>query len=111
MGHLQLAALLGLAPCYTEAEIDDRAREVVSRFMRAYGPRARSSGTGMGYAKIRYEVRGQVAVVTYDRQAWRNAWDVPTYREVAHAVEQANSSKRLLMNRVTRVSAPRPSCV
>jgi len=42
---------------------------------------------------IRYEVRGKVAVITYDRQAVRNAWDVPMYREVTRAVEQANADE------------------
>jgi 2-(1,2-epoxy-1,2-dihydrophenyl)acetyl-CoA isomerase len=43
------------------------------------------------YENIRYEVRGRVAVITYDRQARRNALDVPMYREIVAAVEAANA--------------------
>lgn len=45
----------------------------------------------MTYQTLRYEVRGRVAVITYDRQERRNAWNVPMYREVVAAVEAANA--------------------
>lgn len=40
---------------------------------------------------LRYEERGNVAVITYDRQERRNAWSVPMYRETVAAVERANA--------------------
>jgi 2-(1,2-epoxy-1,2-dihydrophenyl)acetyl-CoA isomerase len=46
----------------------------------------------MEFECLRYEVRGRVAVITYDRQARRNAWNVPMYREIVAAVEQANAA-------------------
>lgn len=42
-------------------------------------------------SSLRYEVRDRAAVITYDRQARRNAWDVPMYRDVVLAVEEANA--------------------
>lgn len=47
----------------------------------------------MAYEMIRYETRGAVAIVTYDRQDRRNAWNVPMYREIVDAVETANASE------------------
>lgn len=47
----------------------------------------------MDFTTLRYEVRGHVALITYDRQEVRNAWDVPMYREVTRAVEQANADE------------------
>ncbi|MDB5448393.1 MAG: enoyl-CoA hydratase/carnithine racemase [Phenylobacterium sp.] len=43
------------------------------------------------YENIRYEVRGRVAVITYDRQARRNAIDLSMYLEMVAAVERANA--------------------
>lgn len=47
----------------------------------------------MTYQTLRYEERGSVAVITYDRQERRNAWNVPMYREAVAAVERANASE------------------
>jgi 2-(1,2-epoxy-1,2-dihydrophenyl)acetyl-CoA isomerase len=47
----------------------------------------------MDYQTIRYETRDQVAVITYDRQDRRNAWNAPMYREVTHAVARANADE------------------
>jgi len=47
----------------------------------------------MDYENIRYEVRGAVAVVTYDRQERRNAWSPALYRETEHAIEVANADE------------------
>ena len=44
------------------------------------------------FEMLRYEERGNVAVITYDRQERRNALSVPMYREVVAAVERANAS-------------------
>jgi enoyl-CoA hydratase/carnithine racemase len=41
---------------------------------------------------LRYEERGNVALITYDRQERRNALNVPMYREAVAAVERANAS-------------------
>ncbi|MGE4243475.1 enoyl-CoA hydratase/isomerase family protein [Ramlibacter sp.] len=43
-----------------------------------------------GFRFLRYEVRGKVAVITYDHQEVRNAWDVAMYREIEQAVARAN---------------------
>ena len=43
------------------------------------------------YENLRYEVRGRVAVITYDRQARRNAIDLAMYLEMVGAVERANA--------------------
>lgn len=45
----------------------------------------------MTYDHIRYEKRGAVAVITYDKQERRNAWSPPLYRETEHAIEAANA--------------------
>lgn len=45
----------------------------------------------MDFATIRYEVRGRAALITYDRQERRNAWDLAMYREIVAAVEMANA--------------------
>jgi enoyl-CoA hydratase/carnithine racemase len=45
----------------------------------------------MTYQTIKYETRDRVAVITYDRQERRNAWNIPMYREVVDAVETANA--------------------
>lgn len=45
----------------------------------------------MTYEHIRYEVRGAVAVITYDKQERRNAWSPPLYRETEQAIEAANA--------------------
>lgn len=45
----------------------------------------------MEYQYIRYETRGAVAIVTYDRQERRNAWSPELYREAEHAIGQANA--------------------
>lgn len=42
---------------------------------------------------VSYEERGRVAIITYDRQERRNAWNVPMYRQVIAAVERANASE------------------
>ncbi len=44
----------------------------------------------MSYQHVLYEVRGQVALITYDRVSVRNAWNVPMCREVMAAVARAN---------------------
>jgi 2-(1,2-epoxy-1,2-dihydrophenyl)acetyl-CoA isomerase len=44
------------------------------------------------FKTLRYEERGNVALITYDRQERRNAWNVAMYREVVAAVEQANAN-------------------
>lgn len=44
---------------------------------------------------VRYEERGEVAVLTVDRPERRNAWTVPLYRELVAAVERANESERV----------------
>ena len=41
---------------------------------------------------IHYDERGPVAVITYDRQDRRNAWNVAMYRETVAAVERANAN-------------------
>jgi 2-(1,2-epoxy-1,2-dihydrophenyl)acetyl-CoA isomerase len=46
----------------------------------------------MDYENIRYEERGSVAVITYDKQERRNAWSVPLYYETVDAVERANAN-------------------
>ncbi|ACG78938.1 enoyl-CoA hydratase/carnithine racemase [Phenylobacterium zucineum HLK1] len=46
----------------------------------------------MSYETLRYEERGRVAVITYDRQERRNAWNPPMYREAVAAIERANAS-------------------
>jgi 2-(1,2-epoxy-1,2-dihydrophenyl)acetyl-CoA isomerase len=43
------------------------------------------------FETIRYDQRGKVALIIYDRQERRNAWSVPMYREVVIAIEQANA--------------------
>ncbi|MFN3856842.1 MAG: enoyl-CoA hydratase/isomerase family protein [Caulobacter sp.] len=45
----------------------------------------------MTYQTIRYDRRGKVALITYDRQERRNAWNVPMYREIVAAIEAANA--------------------
>lgn len=45
----------------------------------------------MDFTMLRYEVRGGVAVITYDRNERRNAWGLAMYREVVRAVEAANA--------------------
>jgi enoyl-CoA hydratase/carnithine racemase len=47
------------------------------------------------FETLRYEERGNVALITYDRQERRNAWNVPMYREAVAAVEQANASEAI----------------
>lgn len=47
----------------------------------------------MDFDMIRYEVRGKVAVITYDRQDVRNAWDVAMYKEITTAIERANADE------------------
>ncbi|MDB5430157.1 MAG: enoyl-CoA hydratase/carnithine racemase [Caulobacter sp.] len=44
------------------------------------------------FETIRYETRGPVAVITYDRQERRNAWTVPMYREIVAAIGEANAN-------------------
>jgi enoyl-CoA hydratase/carnithine racemase len=45
----------------------------------------------MDYENIRYEVRGAVAVISYDKQERRNAWSPQLYRETENAIERANA--------------------
>jgi len=45
----------------------------------------------MTYQFVRYETRGPVAIVTYDRQDRRNAWSAELYREAESAIERANA--------------------
>ena len=45
----------------------------------------------MDYQYIRYETRGAVAIITYDRQERRNAWSPELYREAEHAILRANA--------------------
>lgn len=40
---------------------------------------------------LRYEVRGRVALLTFDRPEVRNAWDVPMYRAIEAALTRANA--------------------
>jgi enoyl-CoA hydratase/carnithine racemase len=47
------------------------------------------------FEMLRYEERGNVALITYDRQERRNALSVPMYREVVAAVERANASETI----------------
>jgi len=49
----------------------------------------------MTYDHIRYEKRGAVAVITYDKQERRNAWSPPLYRETEHAIESANGDEEI----------------
>ncbi len=49
----------------------------------------------MAYDTIRYEQRGKVALITYDRQERRNAWNVPMYREIVAAIEAANADETI----------------
>ncbi|MEZ5708318.1 MAG: enoyl-CoA hydratase/isomerase family protein [Blastomonas sp.] len=49
----------------------------------------------MTYENIRYEKRGPVAVITYDRQERRNAWSPPLYRETEAAIECANADDEI----------------
>lgn len=49
----------------------------------------------MTFETIRYEIQGQVAVITYNRPSRRNAWSVPMYREVVAAIEHANAAKEI----------------
>ncbi len=44
----------------------------------------------MDYTTLHYRVEDRVAIITYDRQARRNAWSLGMYREVEHAVRRAN---------------------
>jgi enoyl-CoA hydratase/carnithine racemase len=43
------------------------------------------------FQTIRYDQRGKVALITYNRQERRNAWNVPMYREIVAAIEAANA--------------------
>ena len=45
----------------------------------------------MDFAAIRYETSAAVALITYDRQERRNAWDLAMYREIVAAIEAANA--------------------
>lgn len=45
----------------------------------------------MTYETLHYEERDRVAIITYDRQQRRNAWNVPMYREVVDAIARANA--------------------
>ena len=49
----------------------------------------------MAFETIRYEQRGKVALITYDRQERRNAWNVPMYREIVGAIEAANADETI----------------
>jgi 2-(1,2-epoxy-1,2-dihydrophenyl)acetyl-CoA isomerase len=49
----------------------------------------------MTYDHIRYEKRGAVAVITYDKQERRNAWSPPLYRETERAIESANGDDEI----------------
>ncbi|MGE5566091.1 MAG: enoyl-CoA hydratase/isomerase family protein [Parcubacteria group bacterium] len=49
----------------------------------------------MTYETLHYEERGSVAVITYDRQERRNAWNVPMYREAVAAIERANAAENI----------------
>lgn len=42
---------------------------------------------------VRYETRGAVALITYDRRERRNAWSLGMYREAAAAIERANADE------------------
>ena len=46
----------------------------------------------MSQPLVRYEERGTVALITYDRPETRNAWNVRMTREVMAAVERGNGS-------------------
>jgi 2-(1,2-epoxy-1,2-dihydrophenyl)acetyl-CoA isomerase len=47
------------------------------------------------FEMLHYEERGNVALITYDRQERRNAWNVAMYREVVAAIEQANATEAI----------------
>jgi 2-(1,2-epoxy-1,2-dihydrophenyl)acetyl-CoA isomerase len=47
----------------------------------------------MDYENIRYNVRGTVAVISYDKQERRNAWSPPLYRETENAIGRANADE------------------
>ncbi len=42
-------------------------------------------------ATIRHEIDGRVAIITYDNQAKRNAWNLAMYHEIVSAIESANA--------------------
>lgn len=49
----------------------------------------------MLYELIRYETFGNVALITFNNPARRNAWGVPMYREIVHAVGCANDDDEI----------------
>lgn len=49
----------------------------------------------MAFETLRSEQRGKVALITYDRQERRNAWNVPMYRETVAAIEAANADETI----------------
>jgi enoyl-CoA hydratase/carnithine racemase len=49
----------------------------------------------MDFAEIRYETQGAVALISYDRQERRNAWDLAMYREIVRAIEAANADPQV----------------
>jgi 2-(1,2-epoxy-1,2-dihydrophenyl)acetyl-CoA isomerase len=49
----------------------------------------------MTLTDIRYEVRGRVAVIAYDKQERRNAWSPQLYRQIEVAFERANSDRQV----------------
>src|SRR3546814_17197182 len=49
----------------------------------------------MTYEHIRYEKRGAVAVITYDKQERRNAWSPPLYRATERAIQRANEDEEV----------------
>src|SRR3546814_7244558 len=50
----------------------------------------------MTYEHIRYEKRGAVAVITYDKQERLNARSPPLYRETEQAIESANEDEEVV---------------
>jgi 2-(1,2-epoxy-1,2-dihydrophenyl)acetyl-CoA isomerase len=57
----------------------------------------------MRYEHIHYNVQGPVAVITYDRQERRNAWNVAMYRETVDAFECANADPQVQVIVLTHV--------
>ena len=49
----------------------------------------------MEYQYIRYETRGPVAIISYDKQERRNAWCPKLYRETEAAIEASNANDEI----------------
>lgn len=49
----------------------------------------------MDYTRLHYSRRDGVAVIAYDRQNRRNAWDAAMYRGAVHAINRANADPEI----------------